>query len=140
MTGKPLSTNRPDWSVVADAQPEPGFRWYWLSWPRPLLHARIEGRVRSMFETGWIREVQTLEQNGGLGPQSVKALGYETIRVGLQEGFAEAKILQRVTEETRQYAKQQETWLRSLPCIRPWPMHELSSAAAEVAKMLSFET
>jgi tRNA dimethylallyltransferase len=140
MTGTPLSANRPDWSVVADIQPDSGFRWYWLSWPRPELHSRIEKRVRAMFNGGWIKEVQELEKSGGLGPQSSKALGYETIRLGLQTGTTEAKVLQRVTEETRQYAKQQETWLRSMPCIRPWPILESSLLPDEVMKMLSFET
>ena len=140
MTGVPLSANRPDWSLAADIQPDSGMRWLWLSWPRPLLHSRIEKRVLAMFEAGWIQEVEFLEKAGGLGPQSCKALGYETIRLALQAGTPRPKLIQRVTEETRQYAKQQETWLRSMPCIRPWPMFESPSDSNEVVKMLSVET
>jgi tRNA dimethylallyltransferase len=140
MTGVPLSANRPDWSIAADIQPDSGIRWLWLSWPRPLLHSRIEKRVLAMFEAGWTQEVGFLEKAGGLGPQSCKALGYETIRLALQTGTPRPKLIQRVTEETRQYAKQQETWLRSMPCIRPWPMFESRSDSNEVVKMLSVET
>lgn len=122
VTGNPISANRPDWRAPMDIQPDPPARWIWLKWPRSLLHDRIARRVVRMFAQGWEAEVASLERRNGFGPQSEAALGYRTIRQASKEGESRDEIIRRVTVETRQYAKRQETWFRSLPAIQPIQM------------------
>lgn len=119
VTGSPISANRPDWGESFNERPQSPARWVWLKWPRHVLWARIADRVARMFELGWEAEVDLLEKNGGFGPQSGAAIGYKAIRTGRLESTGRAEILRRVGMETRQYAKRQETWLRSLTAIEP---------------------
>jgi tRNA dimethylallyltransferase len=86
-----------------------------LHWPRPQLHARIEARVDRMFEEGLIDEVRgLLERFGKLGRTASQAVGY-------REGIAHLRgqqdldaTIEQVKTRTRQFARRQETWFRSL--------------------------
>lgn len=122
VTGNPISANRPDWRAPMDVQPDPPVRWIWLKWPREILHDRIAKRVVRMFAQGWEAEVASLESRNGFGPQSEAAIGYRTIRQASKRGVSRNEIIRQVVVETRQYAKRQETWLRSLPAIEPVAM------------------
>lgn len=83
-----------------------------LEWPVEEINRRINARVKAMFEQGFVEEVRALHAAGKLGRQAREALGYKQIidhlegRLTLEEAFEQVKI------RTRQYAKQQRTWLR----------------------------
>jgi len=123
VTGNPISSNRPDWHASLDVKPERPVQWIWLKWPREILRDRIAKRVSRMFAQGWETEVSRLEERCAFGPQSEAAIGYRTIRQALKKGVAREKIINQVVIETRQFAKRQETWLRSLPAITPFSMN-----------------
>jgi tRNA dimethylallyltransferase len=94
---------------------------------RTVLHERIARRFHAMLEAGLLDEVEGLRQRHALSGSlpSMRAVGYrqawETI-----EGRASAGTLPaRGIAATRQLAKRQLTWLRSMPglerydCLRP---------------------
>lgn len=84
---------------------------------RLALHARIAARYRSMIENGLVEEVRALYERGDLhtGLPAIRCVGYRQLwdhlegRIGLEEA------VERATAATRQLAKRQLTWLRSLP-------------------------
>lgn len=108
-TGQRLSDLQSQWSSNAMRE---DVRLIGLDWPVEEINRRINARVKAMFEGGFVEEVRTLHAAGKLGRQAREALGYKQIvdhlegRFGLEEAFEHIKI------RTRQYAKQQRTWLR----------------------------
>jgi len=94
---------------------------------RLALHARIAARYRQMLDQGLVEEVRALHSRPDLhtGLPSVRCVGYRQLwnyldgRCGLDQAVEEA------IAATRQLAKRQLTWLRSLPerhavdCLAP---------------------
>jgi len=124
LTGQPISSGRPDWGAAMDVRPIPPNHWIWIAWPRTTLRSRIDQRVHKMIELGWEKEAIGLSERNAFGPQSVSALGYKTLCDGSNSGLGREEIIQRIVRETCQFAKRQETWLRSMPMIRPVPLKE----------------
>ena len=119
VTGKPLSA----WQRGAAAPPgatdalplislEPDSR----AW----LHERIAQRFDVMLAAGFIDEVQRLRARGDLHPglPSMRCVGYrqawETLDAGPLDDAALAGLRERGIAATRQLAKRQLTWLRSM--------------------------
>ena len=84
---------------------------------RAWLHARIALRFDQMLEEGFVQEVKALRARGDLHPDlpAMRCVGYRQAWQALDEGWPEALLRQRGIEATRQLAKRQITWLRSLP-------------------------
>ena len=83
--------------------------------PRPILHERIEIRLKSMIKNGFIEEIDRLKAREGLKSEapSMRAVGYRQFwayRAG-ELSLEEAEY--RALVATRQLAKRQFTWLRS---------------------------
>jgi tRNA dimethylallyltransferase len=99
-----------------------------LSWPREELHCRIDARVEQMFAAGLIDEVKSLiEKYGTLSRTALQAVGYREVIEFLASGGREppvASCIERVKARTRQFARRQETWFRSLSECTLVPMHE----------------
>lgn len=112
LTGLPISSQQTQF----DAAPlvDPG-RVFILTRPREELYERINKRVRIMMEEGFLAEVRRLEERGvELGPTSSKAVGYkETSRI-LHKELSLEEGIERISQSTRNFAKRQETWFRSL--------------------------
>jgi tRNA dimethylallyltransferase len=110
LTGRPLSA----WhSAPAGERPplvslEPGER----AW----LHARIGERFRAMLAAGFVDEVRRLRGRGDLDPTlpSMRAVGYRQAWAALDRGDLDG-LAASATAATRQLAKRQLTWLRSMP-------------------------
>ncbi|MFV1966762.1 MAG: tRNA (adenosine(37)-N6)-dimethylallyltransferase MiaA, partial [Pirellulaceae bacterium] len=84
-------------------------------WPRAHLHQRIETRVVRMFEAGLVGEVRKLlEKYGRLGRTAAQAVGYREVADHLRGKRDLEATVERVTTRTRQFARRQETWFRSL--------------------------
>lgn len=93
--------------------------------PRPDLHVRIEARVEQMFARGFLEEVQGLRKKyAALSKTAAQAVGYREVLAYL-EACEKAETAEEpapsfdalVTEiktHTRQMAKRQVTWFRSL--------------------------
>jgi len=113
VSGKPLS----EWQ--ADALPEKRNDQYLkialLTESRSVLHGRIEQRLKSMLETGFLEEVKTLMARPGLTPghSSMRAVGYRQIWSHLEGEGSLEDARQKALAATRQLAKRQLTWLRS---------------------------
>ncbi|MSR57525.1 MAG: tRNA (adenosine(37)-N6)-dimethylallyltransferase MiaA [Planctomycetaceae bacterium] len=88
---------------------------YWLSPPRDWLSARIDARVRQMFDDGLIEEVsRLLEAEKPLSRTARQALGYKEVINHLERGTGRAEVLELVQTRTRQFSKRQHTWFRNL--------------------------
>ncbi len=83
---------------------------------RAWLHERIAQRFDQMMAQGFIQEVRALRARGDLNPDlpSMRCVGYRQAWQGLEEGWSEAEIRERGIFATRQLAKRQITWLRSM--------------------------
>ena len=112
-TGKPMS----DWQQQFNKVPEEtGNRVYVLDWPRHELVERIDRRVDAMFAAGLVEEVRGLMALAPpLGKTARQAVGYREVIEHLEgvRGLDETVAL--VKQHTRQLAKRQGTWFRSLP-------------------------
>ncbi|MDE2400727.1 MAG: tRNA (adenosine(37)-N6)-dimethylallyltransferase MiaA [Burkholderiales bacterium] len=90
---------------------------------RTWLHRRIALRFEQMMQAGLIDEVRALRQRGDLHPDlpSMRCVGYRQVWEALDEGLDlnQPRQLAALTEQgiaaTRQLAKRQLTWLRSMP-------------------------
>src|SRR5690606_11719999 len=99
-----------------------------------VLHDRINARVEAMFAAGLVDEVRNLlEHHGPLGPTALQAVGYQEVIDHLQGRQELEAAKDRVKARTRQFAKRQCTWFRSLPECREIPLQSelLPEAVAE---------
>ena len=130
LTGKPMSallarsdTLRPR---LASAALVPG--------DRGLLHQRIEQRFDRMLAQGFLDEVEALRRRGDLSPDlpSMRSVGYRQAWAHLEGSGTEAEFRAAAIAATRQLAKRQFTWLRSLPIeLRIDPQRDDALAALE---------
>jgi tRNA dimethylallyltransferase len=98
----------PDWHIpVISLEPT----------DRAWLHQRIALRFEQMMAAGFLDEVRQLKARGDLHPDltSMRCVGYRQAWEGLNAGWSEAEICERGIFATRQLAKRQITWLRSMP-------------------------
>ncbi|HET6575257.1 MAG TPA: tRNA dimethylallyltransferase, partial [Fimbriiglobus sp.] len=91
-----------------------------LEWPRDVLYRRIEARVDGMLAAGWLDEVRRLRELP-LGKEASQALGYRELREYLDSACDWDTTIARIKTRTRQFAKRQLTWFRSLPGCRSCP-------------------
>ncbi len=84
---------------------------------RAWLHHRIAERFDAMLAGGFIDEVQALRARGDLAPDlpSMRCVGYRQAWEALDGDFPLAELRERGIAATRQLAKRQITWLRSMP-------------------------
>ena len=84
---------------------------------RSVLHARIAGRFDQMLEQGLVEEVRGLHARPDLhtGLPSVRCVGYRQLWSMLDAEVDLPTAREQAIAATRQLAKRQLTWLRSLP-------------------------
>ncbi|MBO9648551.1 MAG: tRNA (adenosine(37)-N6)-dimethylallyltransferase MiaA [Variovorax sp.] len=84
---------------------------------RAWLHERIAIRFDVMLASGFIDEVQTLRARGDLHGDlpSMRCVGYRQAWEALDGDWPMADLRERGIAATRQLAKRQITWLRSMP-------------------------
>lgn len=83
--------------------------------PRAVLHGRIEERLKTMLEKGFVDEVRRLRARPGLTSRSpsMRAVGYRQLWAHLDGEYGLDVAIERTRAATRQLAKRQLTWLRS---------------------------
>ena len=107
ITGKPFTANLPREESIR----YPDARQFGLVMDRDLLSTRIDERVNTMFEKGFVEEVQKLMPAGLLeGRTAQRALGYSQIVSHLQGEVSLDAAIEETKRATRQYARRQETW------------------------------
>jgi tRNA dimethylallyltransferase len=113
LTGKPLS------ALQGAAQSHLPFhlKGFALLPERQALHERIARRFDAMLQAGLVEEVKTLRSRYRLTPglPSMRAVGYRQVWQYLENEISELEMRERAIAATRQLAKRQLTWLRSLP-------------------------
>ncbi|MCZ2341421.1 MAG: tRNA (adenosine(37)-N6)-dimethylallyltransferase MiaA [Bacteroidales bacterium] len=124
LTGRPLSDFQQTWDSPtfghASPPPQSHLLGYVLEWPRDVLYRRIEARVDAMLAAGWLEEVRQLrDRQPPLSSEAAQALGYRELLAYLDHPQADwSETVQTIKTRTRQFAKRQLTWFRSLPqCI-----------------------
>jgi len=115
LTGTPLSHRQTQHDGTSSRAKSKLFA---ILWPRDLLHARIESRVQQMFDAGLVEEVSgLLNMHGEFSRTASTGVGYREVIEHLQKGTTLQSTTQQVLFHTRQLARRQETWFRSLPTL-----------------------
>lgn len=94
-----------------------------LEWDRPILYERINRRVDLMIEAGWIEEAQQLLAANSLGKTASQAVGYRELFAMLRGELSRNEAIERIKQFTRNFAKSQMTWFRSLQEVRFIPVN-----------------
>jgi len=84
---------------------------------RSALHARIAARFKTMLEQGLVEELRALREKYPLHPNlpSMRCVGYRQAWQYLEGEINETQLQETGIAATRQLAKRQLTWLRSMP-------------------------
>jgi len=88
---------------------------------RAELHRRIAERFDRMLKDGLVEELNTLRKENDLhaGLPSMRCVGYRQAWGYLEGEYGKAELREQGIAATRQLAKRQLTWLRSLPGLEP---------------------
>jgi tRNA dimethylallyltransferase len=88
---------------------------------RALLHQRIAERFERMLKEGLLDELRALRRRYALDSHmpSMRCVGYRQAWACLEGEYGEAALREKGIAATRQLAKRQLTWLRSLPGLEP---------------------
>lgn len=111
ITGKPISV----WHAQTPNDfSYPLFRFILSPQERSTLTARIQRRLKNLFDRGFIEEVANLRARGDLHPDlpALRAVGYRQIWEYLDGNYDLQVLHERVFYATCQLAKRQFTWLR----------------------------
>ena len=111
-TQKPLSKS---WGIK-DAEYD--VEWIGLNFPREELYSRVNIRVDSMIEKGLVDETQFLLKKYGRVPNIVDTIGYKEIIAFLDKNMSLDEAVEKLKQNTRNYAKRQLTWFRKNPLIK----------------------
>ena len=89
---------------------------------RSVLHQRIAARYAGMLTAGLVEEVSELRRKYRLdaGLPSMRCVGYRQVWEMLEGHLPRTELLERGVYATRQFAKRQLTWLRSMREIEPF--------------------
>ena len=84
---------------------------------RSALHRRIATRFKQMLEQGLIDELRKLREKYALHPDipSMRCVGYRQAWQYMEGEISQAQLFDQGIAATRQLAKRQLTWLRSMP-------------------------
>ena len=118
LTGKPISDfqNRP-----RNELPFPLRAFSMAPEERSELHQRIAARFDAMLAAGLVEELAALRKRFALRPElpSMRCVGYRQAWKFLDGSINASQLRETGIAATRQLAKRQLTWLRSLPGLEP---------------------
>jgi tRNA dimethylallyltransferase len=124
-TGQTISSRQQHFSV---GRPAEECRVFVLEWPRAELYERINQRVEAMFAAGLVDEVTRLLEAGegdrrdAFGSTASQAVGYHQALELILGSMSLPEAIQQTQTQTRQFAKRQLTWFRSLSECRFVPV------------------
>jgi tRNA dimethylallyltransferase len=96
-----------------------GFITIGLNLPRKELYERINKRVESMFENGWLEETKNLISSGRLNSgNNSKLMGYNYLYKHIEGEMDFLECLEKIKQAHRNYAKRQLTWFKRVRGIR----------------------
>ncbi len=133
LTGQPISHQQLQFD---EGSPADRCRVFVLDWPREQLYRRIDARVANMFQAGLVEEVRgLLELYRQLSTTARQAVGYQEVERHLRENFPLEATIQITQTRTRQFAKRQLTWFRSL-CECRWLPRDAGQSAEQLADQI----
>jgi tRNA dimethylallyltransferase len=96
---------------------------------RARLHATLAQRFEAMMAAGFLDEVRLLRARGDLTDENpaIRAVGYRQLWSHLAGSYPLDTGVARAIAATRQLAKRQMTWLRSMPNIASFDPHDAQS-------------
>ncbi len=106
-TGKKPSSYKPSFDPFAACT------FVWLERDRDQLYERINERVISMIDAGWINEVQSLDDEWVEFLKKKKIIGYDLILGYLASDSHKDELIATIQKKTRNYAKRQITFWKS---------------------------
>jgi tRNA dimethylallyltransferase len=113
LTGRPFTASLPEPAYVYPDAVQVGVRI-----PRPALDARIERRVRAMWDAGLVEEVRRLAGLGlREGRTANRALGYQQVLALLDGEVTEQEAFERTVVGTRRFARRQLAWFEKDPRV-----------------------
>ena len=111
-TGQPISHQQMEFD---DGAPAARRRVFVLQRSREEQHERINARVEEMLARGLVDEVSRLTADGRqLGRTASQAVGYREVIAHLRGEWDYPTMVAKIKTRTRQFAKRQGTWFRSL--------------------------
>lgn len=114
LTGEPFSANLP-----TPGPPRYGTRLVGLDQGTAGLDARVDERVRRMFDAGLVTEVRSLLERGLRdGPTAARALGYQQVLAALDDSGDFAAAAAETARATRRFVRKQRKWFRRDSRIR----------------------
>ena len=85
---------------------------------RQALYQRINLRVQNMLKNGLVEEVKALKEQGlNLNQQAGKGIGYRELLMWLDGLMTYEEAVDKICQHSRNFAKRQLTWLRSMPSL-----------------------
>jgi tRNA dimethylallyltransferase len=139
ISGQPLSSFHTTKTIAKSASAISGSALFSLEpTDRAWLHARIAQRFDAMLASGFLTEVQALRARGDLHPDlpSMRCVGYRQAWESLDGTFPMDSLRERGIAATRQLAKRQITWLRSMPQRQAIASDQPDAVAALVQAVL----
>jgi tRNA dimethylallyltransferase len=134
LTGRPISEDQQQQPLPPALRPRLAV---WLQPDRDWLGHRIDLRVQQMLADGWLQEARTLlELPQPPGRTASQALGYRELFQYLQIGGDLQAVSDGICTATRQFAKRQHTWFRSLTECQPLSVGPGSSAEIVAEQLL----
>jgi tRNA dimethylallyltransferase len=118
ITGRPFSASLPEHEYA-----DPGTVQIGVDIDRPTLDARIDQRVREMFEAGLVDEVRRLLDAGLSESRTARtAIGYREVASYLAGDLTLDEAIAATTTATRRFSRRQDSWFRKDPRIVwvPW--------------------
>lgn len=92
--------------------PEYSVKWVGLNYPREELYERINKRVDLMFEQGLVDETKFLLEKHGRIQNIIDTIGYKEVISYLDGLMTFEEAVEKLKQNTRNYAKRQLTWFR----------------------------
>jgi tRNA dimethylallyltransferase len=133
-TGQPISHQQLEFE---EGRPAEACRVFVLRRSREEMHARIDDRVDDMLARGLVDEVRRLTSGGRrLGRTASQAVGYREVMAHLAGEYDEPTMRAKIKTRTRQFAKRQGVWYRSLSECRWVDLAGDADAAAIAAQIV----
>jgi tRNA dimethylallyltransferase len=138
-----LATGVPMSSLLARREAGPGHRVLMVSLEpsdRAVLHQRIAARFRQMLDAGLVEELRALRLRFALAPTlpAMRAVGYRQAWEFLDGAIDAAALEAQGIAATRQLAKRQLTWLRSMTAVERFDCLREDLAQAVAARVERF--
>ena len=112
ITGRPFSSYMPERTYLQRSLQ------LGLDLDRPLLHQRLERRVRAMHQAGLLTEVERLLAQGLRETKTAsRAIGYAQFTAALDGACTIEEAIEATTVATRRFARRQVTWFRADPRV-----------------------